>query len=75
MLPFPTILFLALILVLAVVLTITLIIDYRYETRSFQLSTLRKERLRKYRRKWVTSCSVFMLLMVGYSVYSLTQLL
>ena len=74
MLPFPTVLFLALILVLAAVLTITLIIDYRYETHSFQLSTLRKERLRKYRRKWLTACSVFMLIMVGCSVYFLTQL-
>jgi len=74
MLSFPTVLYIALILVLAVVLIITLIVDYWYETRSFQLSTLRRERLRKYRRKWLTVSSIFMLVMAGYAVYFLTQL-
>ena len=74
MLSFPTVLYIALIPVLAVVLIITLIVDYRYETRSFQLSTLRRERLRKYRRKWLTASSIFMLVMAGYAVYFLTQL-
>jgi len=75
MLSFQTVFYIALIPVLAVVLIITLIVDYRYETYGFQLSTSHRERLRKHRRKWLTVCSVFMLLMIGYSLYSITQLL
>ena len=74
MLSFQTVFYIALIPVLAVVLIITLIVDYWHETHDFQLSTSHRERLRKRRCRWVATSSVFMLLMVGYSIYSLTQL-